>query len=117
MRAFDPSNSVIRPIDSYHANLFYYDVGMDFYEHQDFYLEYQDTEEFKPLKTLLDENQGLYRTRYLQMYEYDFTLGHPKKLQDLIFASTQQNSERSHGRTKSFESVVVSAHTLSHEIF
>ena len=68
MRAFDPSNSVIRPIDSYHANLFYYDVGMDFYEHQDFYLEYQDTEEFKPLKTLLDENQGLYRTRYLQMY-------------------------------------------------
>ena len=59
VRAFDPSGAVKRPKNSYHANLFYYDVGIDFYDHQDFYPGDQKSEYFKTLKTLLQENEGL----------------------------------------------------------
>ena len=59
-------------MNSYHANLFYYNVGIDFYDHQDIFLEYQKSEYLKTLETLLHENQGLYT--YLQMYDFTYYL-------------------------------------------
>ena len=58
VKAFDTTDAVRRPTNSYHANLFYYNVGIDFYDHQDIFLEYQNTEYLKTLKTLLEENEG-----------------------------------------------------------
>ena len=58
VKAFDPSGAVKRPSNSYHANLFYYDVGIDFYDHHKIFLKYQYTEFYKTLKTLLQENEG-----------------------------------------------------------
>ena len=59
VRAFDPSQFVERPENSYHPNLFFYNIGIDSYEHSEFYVESQTKESFKTLHSLIEENQDI----------------------------------------------------------
>ena len=48
-----------RPQDSYHPNLFFYNIGIDSYDHTEFYVEGQTKESFKTLHSLIEENQDI----------------------------------------------------------
>ena len=69
MRAFDPSGAVDRPQNSDHPNLFYYNVGIDYYNHQKTYNdEFHTIELQRTLEYLIEENGDLDKTiSYLKM--------------------------------------------------
>ena len=62
VRAFDPTSEVKRPIDSYHSNLHYFNVGLNQDNGKTFYVTSTGIGEFIPvrtLSTLIHENEDV----------------------------------------------------------